>query len=122
MKKKTELFGSYTIHSDLYELTANINFDDEIDRFYMPCFEFLEIKDEELINQNITWDAEDWLLDMYYALDNFLNCKNYEGRQIEIMQCLQNEMNVDRKNFPLIHEMLKKGIDIGMFNEILNKE
>ena len=119
---KTELFGNYCIHhNEDYTLEANIDYNKN-NRFYMPALTFLNCKDPNYPDRDMSWDNDEYLLLLHSALVKYRDFIKYTEEEIEVLKDLSETINDNRNDFPIILEMLQKGIDLGMFDEILNKQ
>ena len=122
MKNKTELFAYYAIeHNEDYRLTANINYNNN-NKFYMPSLTFLNVKDIDCVNQDLSWDNDEYLLLLHSALTKYKDFGKFTIEESDVLKDLSETINHQREDFFIILEMLQKGIDIGMFNELLNKK
>lgn len=121
MKSKTELFACYVIeHDEDYRLEANIDYNND-NRFYMPTLTFLNVKDKNYKDQNVSWGNDEYLLLLHSALTKYEDLGQFTTEERDALKDLSDVTNNLREDFPIILEMLQKGIDVGMFNEILKK-
>ena len=122
MKTKTELYAGYTIYTsnEEYKLEANIDYNDD-NRFYMPCLTFLKQKDPHYPDQNLSWDNDEYLLLLHTALTKYEDLGKFTTEERDVLKDLSDDINGLREDFSVILELLEKGIEVGMFNEILKK-
>ena len=119
---KTELFACYAIeHNEDYRLEANIDYNSD-KRFYMPTLTFLNCKSPNYPDQNMSWDNDEYLLLLHSALTKYEDFGKFTTEERDVLKDLSDVVDNLREDFPIILEMLQKGIDLGMFDETLNKQ
>ena len=103
-----------------YKLSTGLDIEKNI--YYMPCLMFLKnegMLDEEELD---SWDNDAYIIGTAY---NKVICPWIESNSIPYPQefsALVSIEGVTLGDFSIIFELLTKAMDMGMFNEYLNKE
>ena len=119
MKTRTELYAGYTIWADIdYKLEANIDYNKN-NSFYMPSLTFLKVKSKEYSDQEVCWDNDEYLLLLHSALRKYEDLEKFTDEEKECLKDLSDTIDNLREDFPVILELLEKGIEIGMFKDTL---
>ena len=119
MKNETELYGSYAIWADIdYKLEANIDYNKN-NSFYMPSLIFLRVKDIDCVDRDLSWDNDEYLLLLHSALRKYEDLEKFTTEERDALKDLSDTIGNLREDFPVILELLEKGIEIGMFKDRL---